>query len=43
MIGDFIVMYLFSSTTGVLQQPLLAQHSEQALLVDYEQAFVAHK
>jgi hypothetical protein len=41
MIGDFIVMYLFSSTS--VQQPLLAQHSEQALLVDYEQAFVAHK
>jgi hypothetical protein len=35
-------MYLFSSTTGV-STTATVQHSEQALFVDYEQAFVAHK
>jgi hypothetical protein len=34
MIGDFIVMYLLLQQA--CPQVLLVQHSEQALLVDYE-------
>jgi hypothetical protein len=41
IIGDFIVMYFFS-TTGATTAATGAAF-EQALLVDYEQAFVAHK